>query len=96
MFLALILLFILFLQQQQRRMSAHLCSVGGSQQQDPLPALKPIQLSEQLVQGLVPLLIHTNTPPAACNDTSPLIYACDIRRVTYNSPTYCQMKYAKS
>jgi hypothetical protein len=37
--------------------SPHLHAVGGRQEQHPGPPLEPIQLCQQLVQGLVPLVV---------------------------------------
>ena len=51
------------------RDAADLCSIGGGQKQDALSALETIQLGQQLVQGLIPLLVDTNASPAACKQT---------------------------
>lgn len=46
--------------------TAYLWAVGGSQQQHSLPPLKAIQLCEQLVQCLIPLLIEPQAALATC------------------------------
>ena len=48
---------------------SHLCTVGGSKQQHAWSGLEAVKLSEELIQGLVPLLIQAQAPPSACNAT---------------------------
>ncbi len=49
-----------------RESIADLWSVSGSQEQHSRAALKAIQLCQQLVQGLIPLLICANATPPTC------------------------------
>lgn len=46
--------------------SAHLGAVGGCEQQHARAALKAVQLRQQLIQRLVPLLIRAQTSPPTC------------------------------
>ena len=46
--------------------SPHLRAIGGCQEQHPLAPLKPVQLCQQLIQRLIPLLIQAQTTLAAC------------------------------